>query len=232
MVLIVLHKKYIGFANVRVATLPHDSGRDGELRVTREGFIQHRLYEPKTEWETSSHLSISCRLIDVEQSHVHGCQARIVDILDYEYWFRFPSDVEGSVFALHMFGHGQTGVSANDLSASSDDSQHDDQDRLSRARQLLYDHQDSGWIMPWTRNQVRPLRVHELSCRCHEIGTRHYIEDHLYRYENYEPIRPGDSSSRLPMHRWPNLVSTRNVWEEQSDQVDEDPNLMGSFYFD
>jgi hypothetical protein len=185
MVFIVLHKQYIAFANVRFAWIPQDLGRSGELRLTRSGKILHRLYRPRTQNEANTYLYIPGKLIEIEDTRVFGCEARIVTMTGYQYWFRFQTDADAVVFArlLHEVEGLGYGLSRTEWREYRQRMSFQRFDLVNINRNVPGGDKDTDdcWIEPWTNKDVKPDEEWA-DCRCHEIGHKRYAYDYSDEY--------------------------------------------------
>jgi hypothetical protein len=185
MVFIVLHKQYTAFANVRIAWIPQELGRSGELRITRSGKILHRIYSPRNNNEKNTYLYVPTKDIDIYDTQVIGCEAKIVTISGYQYWFRFPSDADAVVFArlLHEVEELGCGLSRSEW--------REYRRRMSFRRFDLVNingfdtasdkSDDDCWIEPWTNRDVVSDELWA-DCRCHEIGHKRYAYEYTNEY--------------------------------------------------
>jgi hypothetical protein len=185
MVFMVLHKKYIAFANVRIAWVPQEIGRLGELRLTKSGKILHRVYTPRNATEANTYLNVPAKLVSVSDTRIIGCEAEIVTTTGYQYWFRFPTDAEAVVFARVLYekedlGYGFTRsewrayrqrMSEERFDLMSINRRHSGSDKGS----------DDCWFGPWTISDVIPDESMAL-CRCHEVGHKRYAYEYIDGY--------------------------------------------------
>lgn len=160
MVFLILHKKYTGFANVRRALIPQDDGQAGELRLTKTGYIQHRIYNPAREIQEQSYLSIPSKIICIDRTHIIGCDLRIVTVQDCDHWLRFPSDSDAIIFARLLSDRDDLGC-GRWMS-----------EWLRPSNYSNYDNWEGG---PWTENAVAS---NDLECRCNHIGLNRYLSDY------------------------------------------------------
>lgn len=155
MVCIVLHNCYLGFANVRLATIPSEDGQAGELRISSNLDIQHRIYKPSNKIQARTYLSIHGYDLDETLTRIMGCDGRLVTVDGYEYWLRFPSDADAVIFARYLDEH----ITMYHFYSSGS---------------------FSGWLSgPWTIDEVTSSSSSEgLECRCHQIGHIRYQRDY------------------------------------------------------
>lgn len=179
----VLHKEYVGFANVRISWIPQELGQAGELRLTKSGQLLHRIYQPNKRDQVDKYLYIPIRLIDRQDTWADGCEAKIVTLLGYHTWFRFTSDAEAVIFARLLFDLEDLGegYSLADW-------------RLYRQRlgaykieygaflldaSLSYDEDDVCWLEPWTLYDISSNPYWETTdCQCHDAGYGRYNSDY------------------------------------------------------
>lgn len=97
MVFLILHRHYTGFGKVRLALIPQDDGEEGELRFAGPvGYLQHRIYRPQG---SHKYIGIPLHTIDIDKCEFYESEARILDVHDYEYWFRFSSEEDTRIFS-------------------------------------------------------------------------------------------------------------------------------------
>lgn len=135
-----------------MALVPQDDGEPGELRLAIVGHLQHRVYKPKPNG-VPQYTNIFVGQVDVEQTDVIGCDTRVVTLDDFEYWFRFPSDSDATIF-YRVLCHKM------DLAELGEWDENEE------------DYWEEG---PWTVNEV--VSDH-LECRCYCHGHIRYAADY------------------------------------------------------
>lgn len=178
MVLIVLHRHYLAFPNVRFSPVAQELGRSGELRLTKSGKILFRVYRPRRYEEWSCYLYISGKMISVDNTIIEGCEAQINTLNGYQYWFRFPTDTDASIFSCLL-------DQVEDLGSGQSQAQIREERRRLNFRQadliwlerIVSDEDDrctdDHWIEPWTDRDVIPDEDWA-DCRCREVGQIRY----------------------------------------------------------
>ena len=95
MVLLYLTREYTGFGNVKYSRFAHREGLLGEVRLNRNGLIQHKPYPPANPIKRDL---INIMYMDSLRSRITGDCFRFISVDDTEFWLRFPNEHDVAVF--------------------------------------------------------------------------------------------------------------------------------------